>query len=1331
MKHLHILLFLAATAVTAVTSTANAQRSFWYSGDQLTNNMIHSICEDSQGFLWVGTEYGVNKFDGYQFTHYFHSDSDPLSLSGDYVYCMEPSQDGTIVVGTGIGVQILNPERGEFHTVEMPEPAHYFIVDILHLDNGIVWFSTSGGGLYRIQAGVTDNNYKAELIERVTKALGGSEVRSMLLDNSGKIWLGTANGVYIYSPESSVTDKVAAELIDNDVIGIEEDAEGNIYIATSNSVFRLPRNLPRDLQNSGEIQSVPLGRVTHGITHTFLNRDGKFCISVRGEGLRYYDEQRETMARLEIRGSEINVNRQDISAYYIDSKNNRWLGCFLNGLLMVPNAEEQFQFLNFSNYRELQSGSVTSLLSDRDGNLWIGFNNNGIACFDKSGSMRIGPNTDEIYANCLFQAQDGTLYAGLYAGGLSIIDPADGHVTQRFLEGQSYLLSSITQDKNGIMYCGTRSNGVMTFNPKTGEYSQIHNPEGVSQSGGVVRALVAEADSLLWIGQHNGLKCYDIRANKYVELPEPMQIAADKSCNAILLDRAGNLWVGTTSGLYKYDSSKKCTVLDTESGLSNTAVMAIVQDAEGNIWCSTRGGLNRIDANDGTIENFFSGGGLTDRDYYANAFAVNPQTGKIYFGSAHGITSFEPDAITISNRIGAVYMTAFYLNDNAIGINTMSGSRHIVKEPVSVAKEFHLANSDNSFTLEFSTFDFSNVDGIRYEYRFGQQDWTSAPAGVNRISFTRLNGGRHTLSVRARLNNSYSPVSTFIIRVAAPWYASGWALGVYLIVALLLTFVYVLLGRRRRQQELADAKLQSFINVAHEICSPMTMVISPLEEMLSKDDIDADTRKSLGQMYRSSNKILGLVNQLLDIRKYDEGQMRLKCRETDIVSFMQGIFETFMYSAQQRSISYSYEHGSDEILAWIDRDSIEKVMDNLLSNAFKYTPDGGEITVHLTSGTDDLQSGPLHHYLEVSVTDTGIGLDVDDVNKVFERFYRVQNNLTSVTLGMGIGLNYSRILVELHKGSIKAENRTDARGSRFAFRLPLGNSHLSEDDLMSADELAEQKADAPYQLVAPVEPVASQSHSSKVLVIDDDEAMLDFIRQSLTPQYRVITCRNGKEGLRMAISQMPAVIVSDVVMPEMDGIAFVKALKTNANISHIPVILLSARNKLQDRTAGLDTGADAYLSKPFYVRELRSMIANLISNRLIVKGKFSGEQEQKGRVEDIQFQSSDEQLMARVMEAVNANISNSDFSIEDLTETLGISRTHLHRKLKELTGLSAGKFVMNIRMQQAVKLLEEKRMNVTQIAYAVGFTTQTHFSTMFKSYYGVSPTEYIANLDKK
>jgi DNA-binding response OmpR family regulator len=507
----------------------------------------------------------------------------------------------------------------------------------------------------------------------------------------------------------------------------------------------------------------------------------------------------------------------------------------------------------------------------------------------------------------------------------------------------------------------------------------------------------------------------------------------------------------------------------------------------------------------------------------------------------------------------------------------------------------------------------------------------------------------------------------------------------------------------------------------------MTLVISPLEKLM-KEHHDEATQRTLERMYRNTRRILGLINQLLDIRKIDKGQMIIKCNETDLVGFIEELFDVFEDQACRRQIQFTFEHHVEKLLVWIDRNNFDKILMNLLSNAFTYTPDGGTITVLLTSGIDDSIWGPLRHFAEIRIIDTGTGIDEDKLKKIFTRFYQAQNEPTFGTIGSGIGLNLSRTLIELHQGVIHAYNRKDVQGSSFCIRIPLGKTHLKKENLATSEPhsrvLLQQQA-AFTEPTATEKKVVRSKTNYKILVVDDEAELRDFLQQELKGTYKVLTACNGNEGLQIALSQMPQLIVSDVMMPEMDGFTFVKRLKSNANTSHIPVILLSSKTAHEDRMAGLDKGADAYLTKPFNIEELALLVSNLINSRLILKGKFSGAQDGQDKVKPLDLKSSDEILMERIMATINEHMSSLELSVSMLAAEVGLSRSQLHRKLKELTGISAGDFIRNIRLKQAAELLKGRKMNVSQVAYAVGFANQTHFSTTFKKFYGISPVEYM------
>ena len=1314
--------FLALFAGLCLTMAVNAQRTYRYMIGQLSDNRFQAICEDMSGFIWIGTENGLNRYDGYHFRQFTHDDKDSLSIMSNYIRTLYPDKDGTLWIGTNRGIQYLKPGEKSFHTVKFPASRSPYIQKIAQFRDGKIWIAAQGTGIYwvdpkdpvEVNGVVSINTYPD--VQGI--------FRTLMEDEEGTVWLGTPRGVLLYDPKTDKVSEFRTDMINRDVTGINMDKSGNVYITTTEHLFMwnpIRRSLIRLTPDEGIWE----------ITHSWMDDDG-LKISIRGKGLLMLTDDRR-LVKMELKPNDRSLEKLDVSAYYKDKAGNVWIGCFQSEFILVTKERNQFEYWDFADYQEDIAGTITAMETDTKGRLWVGYNNNGLTCLDSDGKV-LHDGKNSTYISCIFRDSHDRIWVGYPNGGLAQLNTESGKL-MTVMTNQYSNVSAIAEDLQGRIYFSELGNGFSRMSPTDMEpelYTDFaqQGRNGQWLTNDWIHYLVIDSWNRLWIGHDNGADCFDIDRNMFADNSKLSAAMGASGCTCILEERDGIMWFGTTKGVIVYNTTNGVTsILNTEKGLSNDDVRGMIKDNNGYIWVATPGGLNRINPDDFEISRFY-----TDEKAFNRVSAFSAYDDRAYFGSNSGITTFSPYSITTESVVNQVVMTGFYLNGEQISSESTSGGKRISDKPISVSDQFRLAYRDNSFTLEFTTLNYGDEMSLIYEYSMspGRGEWVSNPAGVNRFSFSKLGFGRYSLSVRARLNDIVSKPVTYNFKIEAPWYATSAAVCVYLIIFLGLMMVIFRLRSQSRKREMDEARFQSFINVAHEICAPMTMVISPLEDMMRDANTPPEMQANLRQMHKSSTRILTLINQLLDMRKYDEGQMQLHFAETDLINFLMGPFELYTQTAERRNINFRFTHAMAEQPVWIDRDSIDKVMMNLLSNAFKYTPDDGTIELKVEVGTDDNVSGPLHNYVEISIIDTGIGLDKDDENRVFQRFYRADTNLTAVTMGMGIGLNYSQMLVNMHKGTIKASNRTDGQsGSVFSFRLPLGNSHINQEEMIDSEHatrLQLERNRASLDMEEP-EDLKQTKGSAKVLVVDDDDSMLDYLSDSLKHSYKVITARNGKEGLKLAVSQTPDLIITDVVMPEMDGIQLVKALKGNSLVSHIPVIMLSGKNKLQDRMLGLDTGADSYLPKPFYISELRSLVANLINNRLIVKGKFSGQQEQTEQVNPIQFESSDELFMKRVMNIINSNISNSDFNITQMVDEVGMSRTQLHRKLKELTGFSASRFVQNIRMQQAMKLLKEKKVNVSQIAYSVGFSSQTHFSTTFKQYYGVSPTEYIRQIE--
>ena len=578
------------------------------------------------------------------------------------------------------------------------------------------------------------------------------------------------------------------------------------------------------------------------------------------------------------------------------------------------------------------------------------------------------------------------------------------------------------------------------------------------------------------------------------------------------------------------------------------------------------------------------------------------------------------------------------------------------------------------------------------------------------------------------------------------WWA--YCIYVFLLGLLVLGIVNYILSRMRHRREimkrehaeqLNEAKLQFFINISHEIRTPMTLIINPLEKLLAEKK-GGEVQKTYLMIYRNAQRILRLINQLMDIRKLDKGQMFMKFRETDMVGFIDDVMLTFDYMARKKKIHFSFEHAMPQLKVWVDMNNFDKILMNIFSNAFKYTPEQGEITVSLSTGRDATRRDPLKEYFEITVTDSGIGLDREKIERIFERFYQIDNDVTKSNFGTGIGLHLSRSLVELHHGIIFAENREDAPGSRFVIRIPLGSAHLRTDELEDVEALITPHAVLVKPEKTDLEEVFEEEEGEedeegkktgkaknrmRILIVEDEEEILSYLKEELEGDYRIMTRKNGREAYDTILADTPDLVISDIMMPEMDGLSLCRKIKQNTNVNHVPVILLTAKSKPEDTMEGMATGADAYMVKPFNTELLKSTIANLLANRKLLKSKFSGAQQQEDKVQKLSMKSADEILMSKIMKVINENLSNPDLNVEMLAANVGLSRVHVHRKLKELTNLSARDFIKNIRLQQAAALLKEKKLTVSEVAYATGYTNLSHFSSSFKEVHGMSPKEYM------
>lgn len=1342
----------------------HAQISILYSTEnQISSSLVNDIYQDKQGFIWISTEYGLNRFDGNEFITYRHKDNDSTSLKNNYVHLTFEDSKGNLWVGTMGGLATYDRNTDSFTSIPLykgKQLVYSDITQIIENKEGTLWASSSGEGLFRI----LPEQARGECITAVNR-LGFRHLSTLLDDGNGNLWIGAENdGLICYNTANESIKTFKAPVISEDNISsLAKDEYGYIYIGTLTGGLNVYNPFTK------QIRQIPYqGRYDLQIkTLTYI--DHQLYIGTDGEGLKLYDANMSEMIDKQLENSRFEIENKKIHSVLFDRNGNLWLGLFQQGVAFIPMQHNPFQYYGLKSLHGSPFGTqcVMSIYQDNDRNIYVGTDNDGLYILDEKFHRlhHLQPSKDtHSVANTIlsiFQDSDNEIWLGTYTKGVAKLN-VKSNSCEFIPELMNERVFAITEDFDRNLYFSSYGRGLFVYNKDTKQLTQYKSPEENTSSqnqqehpSNWINALYHDSKGLIWVGHFKGVTCFNPKTEKFTHLTASNNILRGCIGYAITEDHAGNIWAGTSNGLYKIDrKTKEIKCYTQQEGLSNNIVCGICEDKRGNIWASTFNGISRLDQKTQTFTTYHSEDGLQGNEFTRGTF-FQSTNGTVYFGGIYGITCFRPEHIVDKRTVPPVVITDFKVSGQSVNTNTLSGGDPIVETAVTDATRFRLSHNDNTFSISFSTLQFAQAGQTVYKYRICEldKDWQTTKSGVNSVTYNNLAPGKYTFEVYAIDHGYQSDIKTIAIHIAPPWFRSGWAYLLYciLIGAIILTIIGYIQERirqrkemmeRRHAEELSESKLQFFINISHEIRTPLTLIISPLEKLIDTCE-KPELNKTYMMIYRNSQRILRLINQLMDIRKIDKGQMNLKFRETDLVEFIDDIVNTFSYTAKNKHINFTFRHLDEHLKAWIDLNNFDKVLMNLLSNAFKYTPDGGNIDINLRAGRDYDASTPLRQYIEITVSDTGIGLDDKQLEHIFDRFYQINNDITRNQAGTGVGLHLTRSLVELHHGTITASNRTDCQGSRFTVRIPQGCNHLRIEELDTSDSISQNArivipakrkrradSDEDESLVASPDMGKKQKTKSNphVLIVDDEKDIREYLRNELSKEYKVDVCGNGAEAYDFLLHNPVHLLISDVMMPEMDGITLCRKVRANTNINHIPIILLTAKGRNEDLAEGMETGADSYIVKPFSIEVLRSTINNLIETRRLLKNKFSGAQEQSDKVQEVKVNSSDEILMERIMAVINENLADPALSVEMVANSIGISRVHLHRKLKELTNLSTRDFIRNIRMQQAAKLLKEKRLSISDVAYAVGYSNLSHFSNTFKELFGETPKEYTQKL---
>lgn len=1286
-------LFLICLAVSIETFSHTGQ---FISADRFSNSIITDLCQDKDGNVWIATDYGLNKYDGYEFTSYLHGRTDDLSICNSAVVDLLCDKEGRLWVGTNRGLDRYDMERDCFVHYPFPEGRKPRVPSLFQCSNGSIFVSTSGFGAYLIG----DDDKMNPTID-YTPEVDEPFYDNVFEDSKGRFWrISLAYNAVILKDGSSFSKFEST--IGTPLTFIERGDE--VFVIGYSGIMSY---------RNGQMADAGIDmQVLHGKEALFnvacTDDEGNIYIGTRADGLFYIPVYSRKLERVNVDVLGVNLNTAKVTAIMADKKGNLWLGLQRKGLLLITKQEMLFKSWNFSR-QQIQLGSyITSICEGDNGMIWCTVQNVGVYGFDANGTIKPCPNTPPA-VEFIYRDNQARYWLGtdkyLYA-----YNPVTGKAKREF----SYdcaKINEMTSDGEGRLYISTFARGFCVYDTRTGQmknYSMLNANEKLGRlCNDWILCMTSDYNGMIWMGTAHGVSCFDPKTGSFLTQGWS-QLLEGVMCFSICELRDGNIAIGTDQGLYLYDRKQgTCSLFPASEELDNKIVNYIVQSNDGDVWCSTSNGIWQYCVAEQKFIGHLSGNGLEKKEYL-HGVGLHTDNDLIYFGHNDGLVSFSPkqvqEATTVSDEL---VLTSFKVSGVSVNANTVLNNVCITDKPVSKSDVFTLSHLDHGIRIGFSQFDFNNPFNVTFEHKVNDGEWVKNIEGKNTFILNFMQPGTYNVQVRALQGGAYSPVKVIKIIVRAPWYRTNWAYLCYVLVIVGLCAYVIWNYRRRMSDQLNEEKMKFLINATHDIRSPLTLILSPLANLKRRlDESQFDAIRDVDTIERNANRVLTLVNQILDVRKIDKQQMRLRCQETDMVKFIYGIYKMYEYTAQERSIKFIFRHERIETLdVWMDRNQFDKVISNLLSNAFKYSYDGGTIEICLTN--DD-------KHVKIDVIDSGVGLDKESAKRIFDRFYQGGNSRRMHIDGTGIGLHLCKMIMDMHRGTIEAQNRTDGqRGSIFTVTLPLGKEHLPQDEVVQEEESL------------PAQSKSSRRTSHSVLVVDDDLEISHYITTELGKYYRFGVAPNGKEGLKELLTGNYDVVISDVMMPEMDGFTMLRMIKTNVNIAHIPVIMLTSKSDISNRLEGLERGADAFLPKPFDMEELHMNIENLIAGRQRLKGKYSGAQQQADKVEVKEVKGNDELLMERVMKSINKNLADSDFNVDMLTQEVGISRAQLHRKMKEMTGISTSEFIRNIRLEQAARLLREQKINVTQVAYTVGFSNLAHFSTIFRKHFGISPSEYL------
>lgn len=1333
----------------------------------LSNSTIETIFQDHRGFIWAGTRDGLNRYDGNQMLVYRFNEKDSNSISDNYIRCIYEDKQQNLWIGTINGLNRFDPATNRFtrykHDPANPKGiSHNFITNIYEDKRGNLWIGTWGGGVDQF---LPKQNHFVSSTGHAPK-----KVSCLYEDTRSNLWVATDSGLFQMNRETG-TFKPYRQLAPfsllkgyNDIRIIREDRMGNLLLGTEDNGLLLfnPQDssykiFRHDEKNKGSLASNQVRSILVDKSWNVWigGVNGGLDLLQPANGL-FYHYQNEP-------DNVFSLSQRTVSALFEDNQGNLWVGTHRGGInLYSPNTEK------FSLYRQepaansLSYSDVKTFFENRNGDIWIGTDGGGLNLFNRSSKTFRHYKADPFQPGSIssnevldvLEDSEGNVWAATWGGGLCLLnrnsssftrfnnDPADPHsITSNYIQ-------QVFEDSRKNLWIATYYGGLNLLDRKTKQFTRITaSPDQKSRlQGNNIIVLNEDKSGRLWIGTDDGgLNCYDPATGQFTHYFNSAEKMPD--IRVLFIDSRNRLWVGQ-AGLYLFDPAANRFALFTDkAGLSTEFIKGITEDEQGNFWISTSNGLTRFNPANQSFKKYNTADGLQGLEFEANAY-LKTKDGEMYFGGVNGFNSFYPENIRNNPFIPPVYITSFQLFNQPVQPGDKGSP---LEKDISLTKEIRLSYRQSTFSFGLAALNYTALENNQYAYKLEgwDKDWQYV-SGDRRAVYTNLPPATYVFRVKASNNDGAwnEEGSTLTIIITPPFWATWWFR--LLIIAASATAIILFFRMKSKRQlrkleekkkeEMHQVQLQFFTNISHEFRTPLSLILGPLEK-LQKEESNSPMMHHYQVMHRNANRLMNLINELMDFRKAESGALKLHVMPGNLDLFLQEIAEEFSELALQKKMRFKVEIPPALGDVWFDRQVLEKIVINLISNSFKYTHEGGVINVSVIESMAQFKPSFENElilrndyqgkkYVYIRVADNGIGISRESIGHLFERYYKI----TDSHLGSGIGLAFVKSLTMLHKGNIYVYSERN-KGTEIMIGIPVSADDYAKEErwiknnpeagprLESIHHKYEHQTTLPEEQ-APVNTTAAGV--PHILIVDDNEELRNFLNESLSPFYHITEAADGVTGLRKAREEFPDLIISDVMMPHMDGIEFCRRIKEDLDTSHIPFLMLTAKNAIESRIEGTASGADHYFSKPISIELLTLTIRNIFIQKQKLKEKYFNDQYADAK--DLVHSVKDKEFLEELISIIESHLTNPEMDVEYICSQVGMSKTRLYQKIKKITGQSIGEFIRTIRFKKAAQLMTNEDMPLTEVMYSVGIQTQSYFTKAFKIEFGKTPTQFLKDL---